>query len=254
MTPLDQLITVLAGLGAGIATSSIGVASLVSFPILLALGVPPVAANSSNTVALVPAGLTGALGYRRELIGRLPLAIAVMTLSGAAAVAGALLLLRLPPDVFAALVPYLILFACLLVAVQPRISAWLKSRRPEGTVTARTSMTPSLAGGTAACGVYGGYFGAGQGVMMIAVLSLALDLPLPVVSALRTLAVLASNIVATVIFVFIAPLDWHIVALLASGSIVGGYLGALVGRKLPTSVFRGLIVVAGVLVALGYWL
>ncbi|WP_293787147.1 sulfite exporter TauE/SafE family protein [uncultured Aeromicrobium sp.] len=254
MTPLDQIITVLAGLGAGIATSSIGVASLVSFPILLALGIAPVTANSSNTVALVPAGLTGALGYRRELRGRLSLAAAVMTVSGAAAVAGALLLLRLPPDVFATLVPWLILFACLLVAVQPRISAWLRSRRPERTDDARASMTPPLAAGTAACGVYGGYFGAGQGVVMIAVLSLGLDLPLPVVSALRTLAVLASNIVATIVFVFLAPLDWQIVALLASGSIVGGYLGALIGRMLPTAVFRGLIVAAGLAVAIGYWL
>lgn len=256
MSLVEQLVVVLAGLGAGIATSSIGVASLVSFPVLVALGVPPVAASSSNTVGLVPAGVSGTFGYRRELAGRRPLVLAVVALSGSAAIAGALLLLQLPSAVFEGLVPFLILFACLLVATQPRISAWLRRRKAAAGIEAtgdRTDMTPPLAAGTFACGVYGGYFGAGQGVMMIAVLAFGLDLPLPVVSALRTLAVFASNVVATVVFVFIAPLDWTVIALLASGSVVGGWVGAQIGRHLPAGLFRALVVAAGVAVAIAYW-
>lgn len=257
MTALEQLAVVMAGLGAGIATSSIGVASLVSFPVLIALGVPPVAASSSNTVGLVPAGVSGTFGYRRELAGHRRLAWAVVGLSGIAAIAGALLLLRLPSDVFETLVPWLILFACTLVATQPRISAYLRRRKAaatgeEGTGD-RTEMTPALAAGTAACGVYGGYFGAGQGVMMVAVLAFGLDLSLAVISALRTLAVFASNVVATVVFVFIAPLDWQVIGLLAAGSVVGGWVGAQIGRHLPAEVFRALVVVAGVVVAVSYW-
>ncbi len=257
MTGLEQLAIVLAGLGAGVATSSIGVASLVSFPVLIALGVPPVAASSSNTVGLVPAGVSGTLGYRRELAGRRRLAWAVVVLSGSAAIAGALLLLRLPSDVFETLVPWLILFACTLVATQPWISAVLRRRRTaatgESSPADRTAMTPALAAGTAACGVYGGYFGAGQGVMMIAVLAFGLDLSLAVISALRTLAVFASNVVATVVFLFIAPLDWQVIGLLAAGSVVGGWIGAQIGRHLPASVFRALVVIAGVVVAVSYW-
>lgn len=257
MTGLEQLAIVLAGLGAGVATSSIGVASLVSFPVLIALGVPPVAASSSNTVGLVPAGVSGTFGYRRELAGRRRLAWAVVVLSGAAAIAGALLLLRLPSDVFETLVPWLILFACTLVGTQPWISTYLRRRKADATgeesPADRTEMTPALAAGTAACGVYGGYFGAGQGVMMVAVLAFGLDLSLAVISALRTLAVFASNVVATVVFLFIAPLDWEVIALLAGGSVVGGWVGAQIGRHLPASVFRALVVIAGVVVAVSYW-
>jgi uncharacterized membrane protein YfcA len=254
---LEPLLVVLAGLGAGIATSSIGVASLVSFPVLIALGVPPVAASSSNTVGLVPAGVSGTFGYRRELAGRRGLAWSVVLLSGTFAVAGALLLLRLPSEVFESLVPWLILFACSLVATQPRISAFLRRRKEARTgaevVGDRAAMTPALAAGTAACGVYGGYFGAGQGVMMVAVLAFGLDLSLGVVSALRTLAVFASNVVATVVFLFIAPLQWDVIALLAAGSVVGGWIGAQIGRHLPDRIFRALVVIAGVAVAVGSW-
>ncbi|MCK5891878.1 sulfite exporter TauE/SafE family protein [Aeromicrobium sp.] len=256
MSGLEQLLVVLAGLGAGIATSSIGVASLVSFPVLIAIGVPPVAASSSNTVGLVPAGVSGTFAYRRELAGRRRLVAAVMVLSGASAVAGALLLLRLPSDVFESLVPWLIVFACTLVAAQPRVSAFLRRRAAAAGGQAqadRTAITPPLAAGTAACGVYGGYFGAGQGVMLIAILALGLDLPLAVISALRTIAVFASNIVATLIFLFIAPLDWHVIALLAAGSVVGGWIGAQIGRHLPAPALRALVVVAGVAVAVTYW-
>ena len=156
-------------------------------------------------------------------------------------VAGATLLLALPPGVFEAVVPWLILFTCVLVGAQPRISAWLRRRQGTGLVESRTTMSP-----TTLTGVYGGYFGAGSGVMMLAVLGLGLDIELRITNALKTLAVLAANLVAAVIFIFAANLEWAAVALLAIGSVVGGYVGAHIGRRLPPALFRSLIVGFGV--------
>lgn len=240
---------VAAGFGAGIATASIGVASLVSFPVLVALGVPPVTANASNTVGLVPAGLSGSFGYRRELALHPRVTATVLGLSGLFAVVGALLLLRLPSSVFEAAVPWLILFACSLVATQPLISRRVRSRRGPDHVAGPPRVGAGVGLGTAACGVYGGYFGAGQGVMMIAVLAFGLELPMAVISALRTAAILASNLVATAIFVFVAPLDWTVVVLLGAGSVGGGYVGSIIGRRLPDLVLRALVVASGVTVA-----
>lgn len=254
MSPWEVAAVVAAGFGAGIATASIGVASLVSFPVLVAIGVPPVTANASNTVGLVPAGLSGSFGYRRELSLHPRVTVTVLVLSGLFATVGAFLLLRLPSSVFESAVPWLILFACSLVAVQPRISRWVRSRRGPDHVSGPPRIGPGVGVGTAACGVYGGYFGAGQGVMMIAVLAFGLELPMAVISALRTAAILASNIVATVIFVFVAPLDWALVLLLGAGSVVGGYVGSVIGRRLPDTVLRVLVVASGVTVAVTMFL
>ncbi len=247
--PLEQMIVVGAGLGAGIVASSIGVASLISFPILVAVGLPPVVANASNTVGLIPAGLSGSFGYRRELAEHPAVTRAVLGTSAIGAVGGAFLLLRLPPGVFEALVPWLILFACLLVGVQPLVSRWVRSRSSHDPQAGRTRFSRGLTAMTTMVGIYGGYFGAGQGVMMIAVLSLGLDIDLRVVNALKTTGIMASNIVAGVIFVVLADLDWHAIGLLGIGSVVGGYLGSHVGRRLPPTVFRVLVVVAGVIAA-----
>lgn len=171
----------------------------------------------------------------------------VLLTSGLGAVAGALLLLRLPGSVFEALVPWLILGTCVLVGVQPRLSAWLKARSAaEGDRLVPGPVTTVFA---ALTGVYGGYFGAGAGVMMLAVLALGLDLDLRVVNALKTLAVLAANLVASIVFLLLAPLDWPVIALLAAGSVVGGAVGARIGRRLPASVLRVLVVTAGVTAA-----
>jgi uncharacterized membrane protein YfcA len=161
---------------------------------------------------------------------------------------GAALLLALPPGVFAAAAPWLILFTCLVVGVQPWISRWLRSRHgtpPE----ARAPMTPATTFFAALTGVYGGYFGAGAGVMMMAVLGLGLDLELRVANALKTLSLLAANLVASIIFVFVADLNPTAIVLLAAGSVAGGYVGAHIGRRLPSGLLRALIVVAGVTAA-----
>lgn len=250
MTGLEQLAVVATGLGAGLLTTTVGVASLLSFPVLVALGIPPVIANASNTVGLIPGGLSGSLGYRRELREQPRVTLAVLLTCALGSVAGAALLLCLPAGVFEAVVPWLILFTCLIVGAQPWISRWLRSRHEDPhSVELRTSMSPVTTVFAALTGVYGGYFGAGSGVMMMAVLGLGLDLELRVVNALKTLAILAANVVAGLIFVFAVDLDLLAVGLLAAGSVVGGYVGAHIGRRLPATLLRVLIVLAGVTAA-----
>ena len=250
MTGLEQLAVLAAGLGAGILTTTVGVASLLSFPVLVAIGIPPVVANASNTVGLIPAGLSGSFGYREELREHPRVTATVILTCAAGAVLGAALLLGLDPSVFEAVVPWLILFTCLLVGAQPWISRWLRRHHDASHPPApRETMSPTTTFFAALTGVYGGYFGAGSGVMMVAVLALGLDLELRIINALKTLAVLSGNVVAGVIFLFAADLDWRAVVLLAVGSVVGGYVGARIGRKLPPTVFRVLVVAAGITAA-----
>lgn len=248
MSALEQLAVLAAGLGAGVLTSTVGVASLLSFPVLLAVGLPPVVANASNTVGLTPGALSGSFGYRRELREFPGLSLAVLATCAVGGVVGAFLLLALDPAVFEAVVPWLILFTCLLVGVAPWLSAWLRGRH-EGVLEDRTTMSGPTTFFALLTGVYGGYFGAGSGVMMMAVLGLGLDLEMRVVNALKTFAVLAGNLVASVVFVVVAELDWAAIGLLAIGSVIGGYAGSWVGRLIPPTLLRSLIVVAGVVAA-----
>lgn len=244
MTGWEQLAVLAAGLGAGVLTSTVGVASLVSFPVLVAIGLPPVVANVSNTIGMTPAGVSGSLGYRRELREH-PVATLVVVATGmTGSVLGAVLLLSLPSAVFESVVPYLILFTCLLVGAQPTITRIL--RRGQEPRAPRHHLSPVTTFFAGLVGVYGGYFGAGSGVMMVAVLGFGTDLELRIVNALKTLAILAGNVVAATIFVFVADVDWAAAGLLAAGSVVGGYVGARVGRRLPPTLFRVLVVVAGV--------
>jgi len=248
VTGWEQLAVLGAGLGAGVLTSTVGVASLLSFPVLLAVGLPPVVANASNTVGLVPGAISGSIGYRKELREYPRITAIVLATCAVGSVGGAVLLLALPPGVFEAVVPWLILLSCLLVGAQPWISRWLRRTRNEpGRL--RHEMSPATAVFAVLTGTYGGYFGAGSGVMMAAVLGLGTDLPVRTVNALKTLAVMAANIVATVIFVAVADLDWLAIGLLAAGSLVGGYVGAGLGRRMSPTVFRVLVVIVGVTAA-----
>ena len=135
------------------------------------------------------------------------------------------------------------------MGIQPTVSSYLRRRHGDEVRPDRTSMSPVTTFFAALTGVYGGYFGAGSGVMMVAVLGFGLDLDLRVVNALKTLAVLAANLVASVIFLAVAELDWGAIALLAAGSVVGGYVGSHIGRRLPSTLFRVLIVLAGITAA-----
>ena len=249
MTGTEQLFVLAAGLVAGVLTSTVGVASLVSFPALLAVGLPPVVANASNTVGMTPAGLSGSFGYRRELREHPVVTAAVIVTCAVGAVVGAILLLALPASVFEGVVPWLILFTCLLVGAQPRISRWLRSRQVGDTPKPRTRMSAVTTFFATLTGVYGGYFGAGSGVMMVAVLGFGTDLELRIVNALKTLAVMAANVVASVIFLVVADLDWSAIVLLAAGSVVGGYVGSHIGRRLPDTLLRALIVAMGITAA-----
>jgi hypothetical protein len=251
VTGLEHLALVGTGLVAGMLTSTVGVASLVSFPVLIALGIPPVVANASNTLGLIPGSLGGSLGYRRELREQPRIMWIVVVTCAIGAAGGAALLLALPAGVFAVAVPWLILFTCLIVGVQPWISRWLRSRHDDQyDLRPRTSMSPATTVFATLTGVYGGYFGAGAGVMMMAVLGLGLDLELRVINALKTLALLAANVVAGVIFLFVAQLNFTAVGLLAAGSIVGGYLGSHIGRRLSPTLLRILVVLAGITAAI----
>jgi uncharacterized membrane protein YfcA len=245
VTGLEELGVLVAGFGAGILTSTVGVASLLSFPVLLAVGLPPVVANASNTVGMTPAGMSGSFGYRRELREHPRVTVAVLVSCAVGSVAGAMLLLALPPGVFAAVVPWLILATSILVGLQPMLSRRLRARKGAD-LPDRVHMSPMTLAWATVTGVYGGYFGAGSGVMMMAVLGFGLDIDLRVVNALKTLAVLAANVVATLIFLVLADLDWLAIALLAGGSVFGGYVGAHIGRRLPAGVLRFLVVVVGV--------
>jgi uncharacterized membrane protein YfcA len=172
---------------------------------------------------------------------------AVIATCAVGSVAGAVLLLALPADVFEAIVPWLILFTCILVGVSPRLNRWLRRNHDGTEPEPRTRMSPLTTFFATLTGVYGGYFGAGSGVMMLAVLGLGVDLEFRIINALKTLAVMAANVVATVIFVVVADLDWQAVGVLAAGSIVGGYVGARIGRRLPPALLRTLVVLVGVI-------
>ena len=245
MTGAEQFAVLVTGLAAGILTTTVGVASLLSFPVLVAVGLPPVVANASNTIGMTPAGLSGSFGYRRELREHPRVTTVVLLTCAVGSVAGALLLLALPPGVFEAIVPWLILVTSILVGIQPWISRRLRASRGDG-VPDRVHMSPLTTLWATLTGVYGGYFGAGSGVMMMAVLGFGTDLELRIVNALKTLAVMAANVVASVIFLFLAELDWVAIGLLAGGSVVGGYVGAHIGRRLPAPVLRTLVVIVGV--------
>jgi uncharacterized membrane protein YfcA len=249
VTGLEQLAVLGAGFGAGVLTSTVGVASLLSFPVLVAVGLPPVVANASNTIGMTPAGMSGSFGYRSELRAHPAVTVAVLVTCATGAVAGALLLLALPAELFEAAAPWLILFTCLLVGAQPTISRLVR-RRHKDVPPDRTAMSPVTTVFAALTGVYGGYFGAGSGVMMMAVLGFGLDLDLRIVNALKTLAVLAANAVASLIFLVLADLDWTAIVVLALGSVIGGYVGARIGRKLSAPILRASVVIAGLTAAL----
>jgi uncharacterized membrane protein YfcA len=246
VTGLEQLAVLATGLGAGVLTSTVGVASLLSFPVLVAVGLPPVVANASNTVGMTPAGLSGSFGYRHELREHPRATAAVILTCAVGAIGGAALLLALPPGVFEAVVPWLILFTCLLVGISPPLNRWLR-RHDDPDAEQRHRLSPVTTGFATLTGVYGGYFGAGSGVMMMAVLGLGTDLDFRIVNALKTLAVTAANVVATLIFLVVADLDWAAIGLLAAGSVIGGYVGSHLGRKLPVNLLRGGVVIAGVI-------
>jgi hypothetical protein len=230
---------------AGGINAVVGSGSLITFPTLLAFGVSPITANVSNNVGLVPGGASGAYGYRKELAGQWGRLLRLGTASVLGSAAGAILLLKLPAGTFKVIVPALILIACVLVILQPRLNGWLASRRREGSQHGG----PVLWAGVCASGVYGGYFGAAQGVLMIGLLGIFLDEPLQRINALKNLLTFVVNGVAAIVFIALAHVNWILAGLIAVGSTIGGLVGARYGRRLPPTALRILVVIIGLVAA-----
>jgi uncharacterized protein len=240
MSLIEAVAVVLAGLAAGTINTVVGSGSLITFPTLLAVGLPPVVANVSNTVGLVPGGVSGAWGYRRELIGQRSRLLRLGACSFVGAIAGAVLLLELPESAFEAIVPALILLGCVLVVIQPWLVRWVgdRPRHDHG--------GPLLWVLILMTGAYGGYFGAGQGVLLIAVLGLGLTDSLQRLNAAKNVLAGIANVVAGLVFVVVADVNWTAAGLVAIGTAAGGLMGARVARSLPAMVLRLVVVAVGV--------
>jgi uncharacterized membrane protein YfcA len=245
LSPLAALAIVGVGLAAGTINTIVGSGSLLTFPTLLALGYAPVVANVSNTVGLVTGSISGAVGYRRELEGQASRIRVLSLASVTGGLTGGALLLALPASVFENVVPALILLACLLVALQPRLAA---RDRP-----AQAAGGPWLFAAVFATGVYGGYFGAAQGVILIALLGIFIDDGMQRLNALKNVLAALVNGVAALLFIAFADVDWAVAGFLAAGAVCGGQLGARLGRRIPAGWLRAVIVVVGVAVAVRLW-
>jgi uncharacterized protein len=248
VSPAEAAVVLAAGLAAGTVNTIVGSGSLITFPTLLAVGYPPVVANVSNTIGLVPGAVSGAVGYRRELAGQGGRVRALAGAAVAGGLAGGLLLLVLPGSVFRRVVPVLILVACVLVALQPRLA-----RRAAARAAARSASPahggPWLLVTIFATGIYGGYFGAAQGVVYIALLGIYLDDSIQRLNGLKNVLAALVNGVAALLFVVAADVAWEAAGLLAAGAVVGGQVGATVGRRIPAPWLRAVIVVVGTAVA-----
>lgn len=234
-----------AGIAAGGINALVGSGTLVTFSTLVALGVPPLTANVTNTVGLVSGSVASSVGYRRELSTQRPRMARFIPASILGGLSGAFLLLVLPESAFDAIVPILVGLGIALVALQPVIARRL----------AVPHDTQALGGPVAwiavyLVGIYGGYFGAAQGVLLIAILGALVDSHLQRVNALKNVLAAVVNAIAAVVFIVLAPVDWGIALVLIAGSTLGGFTGAHYGRRLSPAVLRGFIIVVG-LVALG---
>ncbi|GGV10973.1 UPF0721 transmembrane protein [Kitasatospora herbaricolor] len=242
MTVWEAVAVLVAGVGAGTINAIVGSGTLITFPVLLAVGLPPVTANVSNTLGLVPGSLSGVVGYRRELAGQGRRLRRLGTASLFGGLLGAFLLVELPGRAFDAIVPVLILLALVLVVIQPRVARAVAARRP---ADGDPDGGPLLFAGVFLAGIYGGYFGAAQGVLLLAMMGMLLQDDLQRINGVKNGLALIVNAVAAVFFLFTSTIDWTAVLLVAVGSVLGGQLGAKVGRRLPAPVLRSVIVVVG---------
>jgi uncharacterized membrane protein YfcA len=242
VSPLEIAAIFAAGIVAGTINTVVGSGTLFTFPVLLGFGYAPVVANVSNTVGLVPGSAAGAFGYRRELSGQRRRLTLLAGASVSGGIVGAVLLLVLPASAFKAIVPVFIAIALVMIIAQPRISAWLASRGRHRREQAGWVATLAVFAG----GVYGGYFGAAQGILLMAILTLSVEDKLQRLNAVKVVLTGLVNLVSGVVFIFAAHIAWAPAGLIAAGSLLGGIVGARAGRRLKPSALRAIIVVVGI--------
>lgn len=253
MDILDSIFILLGGLWAGTINTVVGSGTLVTFPILIALGIAPVMAVVSNAMGLIAGGISGTWGYRRELRGMGRNLARLMPASILGGITGAYLLLHLPETVFTFVSPVLIVLALTLVIFQPRLQRAIKKRREEA--PSGTTHDVAMVVLVYLAGVYGGYFVAAQGVLLVAILGIFMSGTLQNANAVKNVLSLSVNVIAAISYLLFAPekIIWAVVGLIAVSSLIGGFVGAKIGRKLPPLVLRSVIVTLG-LVALFFML
>ena len=278
------LLILLAGIGAGFVGYAIGASSLVSYPALLAFGIPPVLANASNTVGVVGTGIGGVMGARKELTGQAVRSITYVVIGAFGGVAGAFLLLKLDPSVFEFAAPVLILLSSLIIAINPRgrmqakqaaadATAQLKhieaTEATDATDAAKRATTPTAPHrppeqlvqpmsqdswwvwlGVVAVAIYSGYFGAGAGTLALAMLDAAKIGPFHKINALKTLIGTGANISASVVFIIQGAVDWPAAIMLCIGCFIGGYIAPPITRKIPANIMRAAAVIAGIILTI----
>jgi uncharacterized membrane protein YfcA len=272
------LLILLAGIGAGFVGYAVGASSLVSYPALLAFGIPPVLANASNTVGVVGTGIGGVMGARKELKGQAVRSITYVVIGAFGGVAGAFLLLKLDPSVFEFAAPVLILLSSLIIAINPRgrmqakqaaADATAQLKHIEATDAAKRATTPTAPHrppeqlvqpmsrdswwvwlGVVAVAIYSGYFGAGAGTLALAVLDAAKIGPFHKINALKTLIGTGANISASVVFIIQGAVDWPAAIMLCIGCFIGGYIAPPVTCKIPANIMRAAAVVAGIILTI----
>ena len=252
MTLSDAALLVAAGMTAGLMNAVVGAGTLITFPTLLFLGYPPVLANVSNTVGLVPGSVMGAVGYRATLRGRGPLVRRLLLGTVTGGVTGGALLVLLPGRAFDAVVPWLLLLAAVLAAVQPRVAAAIATRRAargQGDASGGTGVTAGVFLGVLATGIYGGYFGAAQGVILLVILGLAIGGPINELNGVKNVLGGAANLVSALLFIAVTEVDWTVAGLIAVGATIGGGLGGRYGRRLPSTALRVLLVLIATVAA-----
>lgn len=281
------LLILLDGIGAGFVGYAVGASSLVSYPALLAFGIPPVLANASNTVGVVGTGIGGVMGARKELKGQAVRSITYVVIGAFGGVAGAFLLLKLDPSVFEFAAPVLILLSSLIIAINPRgrmqakqaaadataqlkhIDATEATDATDATDAAKRATTPTAPHrtpeqlvqpmsqdswwvwlGVVAVAIYSGYFGAGAGTLALAVLDAAKIGPFHKINALKTLIGTGANISASVVFIIQGAVDWPAAIMLCIGCFIGGYIAPPITRKIPANIMRAAAVIAGIILTI----
>lgn len=244
MSWLDVALLFASGTAAGVINTVVGSGSLVTFPALLALGYSPILANVTNNIGVLPGSISGAIAYRSELKGQLRKLLPLTAFSAVGGLSGALLLLVLPASAFDSVVPILIILACVLVIISPRLKRWSAAREVKSGSGAERRA--ALFTSTGLTGIYGGYFGAAQGVILLSILSILLEGGMQRANAYKNILAAVANGAAAIVFIFTTEVAWLAAAVIAAGAILGGQIGGCVGRRLPPVVYRVVIVLIGI--------